>query len=198
MNITAVKACILITLMVLIATANTAMAQRINFTVWARSNSISIQSASGYNTLSFGTMFPGVVKSIAITGNDALVFEISAETGYDMLVSFTSPQVLTGPSGKTMPFNLKFAYFNQGTSSLSVARNGAIEVPAGFTSVAFPIKSGISGPPAPPPVPLDGATVKRPRDKAYLFVYGSAGPAAKDATSGDYSGNIIITVDYNQ
>jgi len=185
-------------LMIAAVTTLRAEAQRINFVTWAGSSSISVLSSSGSNTLAFGTMFPGKTKTIALTGSDAFALEITAESGYEIMVSLNSPQVLNGPSGSTMPLKLRFAYYNQGTASLTMARAGAVEVPDGFTSVIFPIRMTTSGIPAPPPVPLDGANTSRAREKAYLFVYGSAGPSVANAASGDYSGNISITVDYYQ
>jgi hypothetical protein len=173
-------------------------AQRINFSVWAGSNSITILPVSANSTLSFGTMFTGQMKTILLTANETVAFEISAETGYDLTITLDASTVLSGPSGKTMPFDVRFAYSNQGIGDFSMARPVATEVPQGYTSVTFPLKKFSSGIPAPPPSPVDGRSSARPRGKAFLFIYGSAGPSARDAAAGEYTGSVSITVEYSQ
>jgi hypothetical protein len=143
-------------------------------------------------------MFIGSVKTIQLNSNDAAAFDITAAEGYDITVSVIAPDILTGPKGKTIPLKLRFAYSNQGAVNLSLAKTGAIEVPEGFTSVTFPLRKNVSGLPSPPPVPLDGTNNKRIAGRAYLFIYGSAGPAAPDANAGEYTGIVNITVEYNQ
>jgi hypothetical protein len=173
-------------------------AQRINFGVWAGSSTISVRSVSGNSDLVFGNMFIGSVKTIQLNSNDAAAFDITAAGDYEITVSVNASDKLTGPDGKTIPLKLKFAYSNQGAVNISLAKAGAIEVPDGFGSVTFPIRKNVSGLPAPPPVPLDGTNNKRIIERAYLFIYGSAGPAATDANAGEYTGNVSITVEYNQ
>jgi hypothetical protein len=173
-------------------------AQRINFGAWTGSSTIYVQSVSGNSDLVFGTMLIGSVKTIRLNSNDAAAFDITAAEGYDITVSVNAPDKLTGPDGKTLPLKLRFAYSNLGALNISLAKAGAIEVPEGFTSVTFPLRKYVRGLPSPPPVPLDGTNNKRLTGRAYFFIYGSAGPAAADSNAGEYTGNVNITVEYNQ
>ncbi len=167
--------------------------QRITFGTWAGSN-ITIQAVT-VATLDFGNIVKGVpiAKSIDITG--ATAFGITAPEGFDLTVTIDSPTVLDGPEGKTIPFSLRFAYSNQGLIE-SAARTSATEVPTGFNSVSFPVKRNAMGLPAPPPDPLDAANATRIKATAYLYFYGSAGPAAGDATAGPYTGTVTINAEY--
>ncbi len=187
---------IILMLPAIVLQGENAYGQRINFSTWAGSSSITIQPVSGNNALDFGKIFIGQAKTILLSGNEVTAFDITAERGYDLTVSVSAPPVLDGPDSKTIPFRINFAYSDQGAQVLSVAKTSATEVPAGFTSVTFPVLRYASGLPAPPPAPLDGATTSRPTAKSWLFIYGNVGPAASDASAGNYTGTINITVDY--
>jgi hypothetical protein len=182
---------------VLLLLSRTANSQRINFNTWAGSNSISIQAVSGSTSLEFGNIFSGQTKSILLNASEVTAFEITAAEGYDLTVSVSSPTVLDGPDNKAIPISLNFAYSDQGAAIASLAKTNAQEVPAGFTSVTFPVRRSASGLPAPPPIPLDGTTTTRPTAKAYLFIYGSIGPVPSDASAGDYTGTVNIMVEYD-
>jgi len=185
-------------MLIIISTGSSVSGQRISFGTWAGSNSISIQGITDNGALNFGNLYPGVSKSITLSSNDAAVFEITAETGYDLTVSMISPSALTGPGTKTIPFHLSFAYSNQGMLNVTAAKTSATEVSSGMTSVTFPLRKYTSGLPAPPPNPLDGNNPVRMTAKAYLFIYGSIGPVASDASAGVYTGTVNITVEYAQ
>lgn len=173
-----------------------AQGQRITFGTWAGSD-IAIQPVS-QNTLSFGNLIRGgQAKEIDLNG--ATAFIITAPEGYDLTVTIDAVPVLTGPNGKTIPYTLAYAYSNRGYTLETDARLNADVVTSGFTSVTFPVKRNAMGLPPPPPAPLDGdsqVSVQRITATAYLFVYGTAGPAGTDAEAGEYTGTINITVEY--
>jgi hypothetical protein len=169
-------------------------AQRINFSTWA-ATSIVVQPVS-VNTLDFGNMLLGAALPNDISLLNATAFEIIAPVSYDVVVTLDSPAVLTGPGGNTIPFSGKMAWSNQGTANSTLANQIAVEVPAGFNSVTFPIRKFTGGLPAPPPNPLDGNTTTRTTTKAYIFIYGSAGPASVGIPAGNYTGTMTLTVEY--
>ncbi len=179
-------------LMSLVLSSLTGYCQRINFGTWAGSN-ITIQAVT-VNSLNFGNVVRGVStpKSIEITG--ATAYAISAPEGFDLTVTVTSPTSLDGPDSKTIPLNLKFAYSNQGLPESS-ARLNTVEVPTLFNIVTFPILRNTMGLPTPPPTPQDKGSAPRTTATAYLYLYGSAGPAGNDAAAGEYSGTVNIAVE---
>lgn len=181
----------------LLALGTTSHGQRISFGTWAGTN-ISIQEVS-VNTLDFGNMIKGAESSNSITLSGATAFQIMAPEGYDLTVSIDAPMVLDGPGSSTIPFSIKFAYSNQGAQTSTEANPIATEVPSGFTSVTFPVRKSAAGVPAPPPPPPDATTTPNSRIKAtaFLFLYGSAGPAGSGADSGEYTGTVNILVEYS-
>jgi hypothetical protein len=168
--------------------------QRINFGTWA-GTSIVIQPVS-VSTLDFGNMVIGGALPNTVSLLDATAFEIIAPESYDVTVTLDAPPVLTGPFANTIPFSAKMAWSNQGAANSTLANKIAVEVPTGFTYVTFPIRKYANGLPAPPPIPLDGTTTTRITAKAYIFIYGSAGPASILVNSGNYTGTITLTVEY--
>jgi type 1 fimbria pilin len=172
----------------------TSYGQRINFSTWA-GTSIVVQPVS-VSTLDFGNMIIGSGFSNTISLTNATAFEIIAPENYDVTTTIDAPSVLDGPGGNTIPFASKMAWSNQGAPNATLANKIAVEVPSGFTSVSFPIRKNASGLPGAPPNPLDGTTTTRITAKAYVFIYGSAGPAPGGITAGSYTGTITITVEY--
>jgi len=168
--------------------------QRINFGTWA-GTSIVVQPVS-VSTLDFGNMMIGGALPNTVSLLNATSFEIIAPESYDVTVTLDAPAVLTGPGGNTLPFAAKMAWSNQGATNSTLANKIAVEVPTGFTSVTFPVRKFAGGLPAPPPVPLDGTTTTRITTKAYIFIYGSAGPASIGINSGNYTGTLTLTVEY--
>src|SRR5574339_286399 len=61
---------------------------------------------NGVRSVSFGTVFPGISKSVLRT--DALNsgrFDIRAAAGTQLQLSFALPTAMTGPGGATMPLS---------------------------------------------------------------------------------------------
>jgi len=179
-------------LAVTLLTAPSAHGQRISFGTWAGSNIVITPVAA--NSLDFGVLVKGE-PAVSIDIAHATGFEITAPLGFDLTVTMSAPTTLDGPNSKTIPFDLKFAYSNQGLIE-SVARLNTVEVTTGFNEVTFPIKRSATGLPAPPPTPLDGTNSTRTSAKAYLYIYGSVGPAGGSADAGEYTGTVNITVAY--
>jgi len=171
-----------------------AKGQRISFGTWAGSD-IVIRPVS-VNTLDFGNLIKGAGNPNAVTLSGATAFEIIAPEGYDLTVTIDAPLILVGPNSKTIPFGLKFAYSNQGSLTVDTANSLAVEVSTGFSAVTFPVRRNAIVLPAPPPTPLDGSSGTRSTATAYLFLYGSAGPALADNDAGRYTGEVHVNVEY--
>jgi hypothetical protein len=167
---------------------------RINFSTWA-ATSIDVQPVT-VNTLDFGNLIIGAALPNTVTLTNATAFKISAPENYDITTTIAAPSVLDGPGGNTIPFAAKMAWSNQGAVNATLANQIAVELPSGFTSVSFPIRKNASGLPGTPPNPLDGTTTTRIPAIAYIFIYGSAGPAPGGVDAGVYTGTITITVEY--
>lgn len=172
----------------------TVQGQRISFGTWAGSD-IEIMPVT-VNTLSFGNLIIGAGAKTITLGEEPTAFKITAPEGYDLTLTIDAPTILIGPNSKTIPFNLKFAYSNQGSADVVTAKNMAEEVTTGFNALTFPVKRNAMGLPAPPPTPLDGSSAPRVTATAYLFVYGSAGPAGVGTDAGIYTGEVNINVEY--
>ncbi len=185
---------LLICLVTFLLSGRTAHGQRISFGTWAGSN-IEVIPVS-VNTLNFGIIIIGGAAKTISLGGEATAYKITAPEGYDLTVTIDSPTTLVGPNSKTIPFGLAFAYSNQGSTEVITARNMAVEVTTGFNAISFPIKRNTMGLPAPPPTPSDGSSEPRITASAYLFFYGTAGPAAVGADAGLYTGEININVEY--
>jgi len=106
-----------------------------------------------------------------------------------------------GEEMPTIPFRLRFAYANAGysTSHSSVyeARAAAVEVPAGFSTVTFPVSNGYGGLTATPQPGLTDYTESPVR--SYLFFYGTVGPASQgtNVVAGTYQSEILVNIELN-
>jgi len=170
-----------------------AYGQCISFGTWAGSN-ISIHAVT-VNMLNFGNLIKGKPIPNSVRLSEATSFEITAPEGYGLTVRIDAPLTLNGPDSKTIPFNLKFAYSNQGLVE-SQARRNTVEVTAGSNTVTFPVMRNAMGLPATTPTTLDVPNTNRPTGKAYLYIYGSAGPPGAEAVAGEYAGTVNISVEY--
>jgi hypothetical protein len=180
----------------------TGLAQRISFNTWTGSDDITILSPQGaMPTLDFNqkkrAMTPGSeAVTINLVDNQAVIYEIEAPEGFDLTVDISSPSgfVLTGNPSESIPFVLKVAYNNTVPLDEISGKLGAVELPAGFYSITFPVSRRSSGPPSAPPSPEDGAFT-RPKAKAYLYLYGVLGPVGM-VPAGRYEGEININVSF--
>lgn len=173
-------------------------AQRINFSTWTGSEDISITSILAMPEMNFnqkqGVIIQGNTISIDLADNQAVAFRIEAPENFDVSLEVSAPSNLTleGDPSKTIPFAIRLAYNNQQPINDIIGKLSAIELPAGFTTVTFPINRKLTGPPGPPPTPISG-TDTRSKINAYVYVYGTLGPIGS-VPAGRYSGDIALTV----
>lgn len=127
---------------------------------------------NGVRSVSFGTVFPGISKSVART--DALNsgrFDIRAAAGSQLQLSFALPAAMTGPGGATMPLS-----FGGSDAGFSATQSVASQV--GFD----------------PRVPFV-ATMGGPPGRAAVFLGGTVTPLVAQP-AGSYTGTITLTVVY--
>jgi len=172
----------------------TTQGQHISFDTWAGKD-ISIQSVC-VNTLNFGNLIKGTTTPNSISLSGAAVFEITAPEGSDLTVRINTPSTLTGPDSEIIPFNLKFAYSNQGLVE-SKARLNTVEVKKGLDMVTFSVKNSAKGLLTYIPSYPESGNITRTTGKAYLYIYGSAGPPGAGAIAGEYAGTVNISVEYS-
>lgn len=175
-----------------ILTSITAHGQHISFGTMA-GNNISIQSVN-VNSLNFGNLIKGASNPNSVTLNGAVVFEITAPEGSDLTVRIDAPSTLIGPDYKTIPFNLRFAYSNQGLVE-SKARLNTVEVIKGLNMVTFPVKNSVTGLQAHTLTSPESDSTPLTTGKVYLYIYGSAGPPGVGAVAGEYAGTVNISVE---
>jgi hypothetical protein len=179
---------------------NTATAQHVSFGTWAGGDIVLTTGVPGDLDFNDKTpvINPGVNQSVTINLQDAetAVLSIEGTEYYDVTVYVDAPPTLMLDPSNSIPVNIRFAYSNLNPTNVTVAKNQAIEVPAGFNTATFPILRRTSGPPGPPPTP-PSAGYTPPRKTAYLFIYGTLGPVGS-VDAGRYDGTINITVEYTK
>jgi len=160
--------------------------QIINFSVYVES----MLDATMESGVAFPDVDAGDGQVFINPGDGGMgVFSVSGNEELDIMVTLNAPLVLTNltkPSN-TMDFDLKFAYANTGVNDINVAKvvNGA--------SVRFQLRERESGPAAPPPTPPSGTHIPN-ITTAYIYLYGSI--TVGNIASGDYSGNVELTIEY--
>ena len=182
--------------------SETGFAQRISFNTWTGSDDITILSPQGaMPTLDFNqkqrALVPGIgAVTIGLVDNQAVIYEIEAPEGFDLTVDISAPSafVLAENPTESIPFLLKVAYNNMAPTDELSGKLSAVELPAGFYSITFPVSRRTSGAPIAPPSPEDGAFT-RPKAKAYLYLYGTLGPVGM-VPAGIYEGEININVSF--
>lgn len=177
-------------------------AQSINFSTWTGSDEITITSVQAMPKLDFNLKQSIITKNsgpvlINLTDLQAVGFQIEAPEGFDLTVEVDAPQVLrldgTGSNlDETVPFQIGIAYSNQLSIDEASAKGSAVQLPAGFFNVTFPVDRRTAGAPAPPPTPISGDYV-RPKATAWFFIYGTLGPVGP-VIAGNYTENITINV----
>jgi hypothetical protein len=120
------------------------------------------------NDLTFGTVFPGVNKSIAVTSSSAAAFSIAGQASANVSLTFTLPATI-GSGGNTLPLASWVARRNTTNSSAS----GTDFTPSSSATSAT--------------LHTDG--------NLYVFVGATAQPAVGQA-AGSYTGTMTMTVVY--
>lgn len=182
-----------------ITLTGSAMAQQIKFGLYATDN-IDLSKGS-IEELDFNAkqalILAGSTVNISLTDNAAAVLVLTGRADLDVTVTVTSPATLDLDAGNKIPLALRYAYSNKGASDESTAKTQAVEVPAGFTSITFPILRRASGPPGAPPAP-NHSGASYPTATSYLFFYGILGAVPAGAAAGEYSGSINVYVEYSK
>ncbi len=187
---------------------HSAVAQVISFKTLA-SDPISIQQVYPLD-LEFGGLVlnssdPKVIQLNGENDDRVVVIAFDAPAAYDVNVYINSVDFLEnldyipaqGESVPSIPFQFRVAYANPGFplshTDLIAARNAAVEVPAGFNTLTFPVSKRAGGLPAPPPTP-EHVGYSVPMSRAYLFFYGVAGPtnAGTNVVAGLYQTEVVI------
>ena len=146
-------------------------------TVGAAQNSASASATADVQTpitvsktadLAFGTVFPGVNKSVAVTSASAAAFSIAGQASAGVSLTFSLPATLAS-GGNTMPLGSWAARYNTTNSSAS----GTDFTPSASATSAT--------------LHTDG--------KLYVFVGATAQPSVSQA-AGSYSGTLSMTVVY--
>lgn len=184
--------------------AQNGFAQRINFSTWTGSDDITITPVNASAALNFNQKQANIsanspAVTINLTDNQAVAFRIEAPEGFDLTVEVDGPQFLKlGGIGsepeEMVPFKVGIAYNNMLAGDEMSAKASAVQLPAGFFNVTFPVNRRASGAPGPPPTPSSGDYV-RPKATAWFFIYGELGPIGP-INAGAYSGDITINVFY--
>lgn len=173
------------------------MAQRIQFGIFAK-HDIQVNPV-GAGTLNFNNSgSPIIINSnevftIDILNEHVAVFEIEAVGDQDLTLELVAPTALV--SGENaIPLNIRFAYSNLGALDFVSARNQALEVGEGFSTIIIPVLRRQNDSPGSPPTPhYEG--YQSPAHHVYLYVYGSLGPVGNIA-AGNYNGQIQIYLRY--
>ncbi len=139
-------------------------------------------------------------RSISLESADAAWLEIEAPAYYDITVDidWETPtyqlQNIYDPNA-TIPFNLKFAYANQGEANVSDAKSNATVLPDGFFSITIPVNRRSGGLPPPPPTP-EFFGYDAPTSKVWLFFFGETGPVNDGhmVSTGTYIANINVNI----
>jgi spore coat protein U-like protein len=175
-----------------------ASGQRISFGLYA-TEGITL-TPQGLGELNFNDKQPvilaGNTVNIGLADDAVAIIAIEGRADMDVTVILTPDATLDLNPDNKIPLALRFAYSNRGIETGELAREHAIEVPLGFTSVTFPMVRRSSGLPAPPLVPAHEG-YSPPTAKTWLFVYGTLGPVPNNAAAGIYDGNIDVTVSYS-
>ncbi len=128
-------------------------------------------SATGNQALNFGTVFPGLNKTVLRT--DAVnsgQFQIRGTNGGQVQVTFTLPAAMAGPGGSQLPL------------SFGANDGGYSQSPTISAATAFD-----------PRTPL--VTLLSGQGRLYLYLGGTVAPP-RQITSGAYSATITCTVIY--
>ena len=189
---------ILLLTIILLLVGNVA-AQRISFGLYTTDDIILTPLNLG--VLNFNEKQPiilsGETVTINLTDNAVAILTIEGRADMDVTLTIDAPATIDLDVTNKIPLAIRFAYSNTGAITDITAKASAIEVPAGFTSITFPIKRRSSGLPAPPPTPtytgFSGPTVT-----SYIFIYGTFGQVPVNAAAGNYTGNINIHVEYSK
>lgn len=184
----------------LVCTPDRAEAQEINFSDYGQFT-ITLQDISMGDLEFVGPIISGgglysveLIDSYVLSIIGVKYLDVGVQIQGDGVLTLDgNPEYANDPS-RSIPFQLKAAYANMGENSVTDSR--FIEVAGGNFGVSrFPILARQNLPPGPPPPPpTEGFDQSLVEEAAYLYLYGQIDVG--DVVSGFYSGDIIITVEY--
>jgi hypothetical protein len=137
-------------------------------TIQATATVLSAITVTGTD-LQFGSVTPGVNKTIAITDGGAGLFTVTKAAATSVALTFTLPAILTGPAAATMPIGSWTGGWNNTANNAAGATT--------FTPSAVPAT-----------VPSGGANL-------WVWVGGTVSPAGAQ-TAGAYTGSVSMQVVY--
>lgn len=120
------------------------------------------------NDLSFGSVFPGVNKSVAVTAAGAAKFTTAGQASTPVNLTFTIPATIAS-GGNTMPLSTWVGHYS------------VLDLPTGGTSFT-------------PSASATSATLSA-TGNLYVYLGATAEPATTQAV-GSYTGNMTMTVVY--
>lgn len=120
------------------------------------------------NDLSFGIVFPGVDKSIAVTAGGAAKFTVSGQATTPVNLTFTLPATIAS-GGNNLTINTWTGHYN------------TVDAPTGGTSFT--------------PSPSATSATLAGDGSLYVYVGATAAPTVSQA-AGAYSGTMTLTVVY--
>ncbi|RNC85719.1 MAG: hypothetical protein ED557_02800 [Balneola sp.] len=175
-------------------------AQEIDFGSYSSQYTMTLTDLTPASDLDFGLVITGIDQEVDLF--NAKVLSIEGVSYLDVIVDVTGPQYLTldgapcSTSNCRIPFTVRAAYANKGTNSTSQA---ILMTTIGLTASAqFPIKYRGNAPPGPPPTPVyEGYNPSAFNETAYLYIYGDLDFFGVTVDAGNYSGDILITVQYD-
>src|SRR5712692_1568700 len=155
-------------LALVVTAVTTAQAQGVNGSITATASVQSPITVSGTTNLSFGNVFPGINKLVAVTDAGAGLFSVTGQASTPVTYSFTLPTNLTN-GGNNLPIGSWTGEHN-GTAS-----------PTGGTSFT---PSGVAA----------GATLSGAG--ALFFYVGAIVTPATNLPAGTYTNTVTLTVSY--
>jgi spore coat protein U-like protein len=125
---------------------------------------------NGLANLAFGTVIPGLAKSIAFSAATSGRMRVSGDNGADVLFTFTLPTVLSNGGGATMPID---------SWDIRISRNSNVSL-----AVPFVVTSGVPT-----------LWTLHASGNAWMFIGGRVLPAGTQA-AGNYAGTILLGAAY--
>lgn len=160
----------LILTLALVAMGSVAYAQSANISATA-----AVQtplSISGVDNLQFGTVFPGVNKTIARTDPGAGTFDITGQASATVFLNFTLPTNLANPTPTNMP--ISFSATSAGTNTTDT-QGSAVDTDPNAANISKTLSAG-------------GAL--------FVWIGGTVEPTINQE-AGTYTGTVTLAVAYN-
>jgi hypothetical protein len=161
-----------IAILTFVATANTSFAQ--STTVQATGTVLEPISFTNSTNLAFGaSLFPGISKTVAITGSGAASIDVDGEASKEVTVTWTLPTELTHTTDGTSTMPVSFGTTDAGYNTADDPSLATTYDPSTVLTTTLGTTSGL----------------------LYLWLGGTVSPAANQ-TAGAYAADITVDVAY--